>query len=168
METPRLFRSRMTLNSTSTSVALSAEVGSSMIRIRELTESARAISTICCWPRRSSSTGVRDRCPPRVQPSAGVSGVPPPQSPRPTRHDFATHEDVVANVHVRRQAQLLMDDGNTAIARLGGYAKTTGSPSRIISPDVGRTTPERFSSMWTCPPRFRRTGSLPGHDGCRN
>ena len=48
MATPLLVRSRMTLNNTSTSVALNAEVGSSMIKIRASAASARAISMICC------------------------------------------------------------------------------------------------------------------------
>ena len=57
--TPSAVSSRMTRNSTSTSAALSADVGSSMISTRASCASARAISTICCWPSRRSPTGVR-------------------------------------------------------------------------------------------------------------
>ena len=48
----------MTRNRISTSAALSAEVGSSMIRMRASCATALAISTSCCWPMRRSSTGV--------------------------------------------------------------------------------------------------------------
>ncbi len=41
-------------------------------------------------------------------------------------HDLATHEDVVANVHVRREAEFLMDDGDAAIAGLGGRRERDG------------------------------------------
>ena len=51
-------RSRMIRNSTSTSAALSADVGSSMISTRASCASARAISTICCCPTRRSPTVV--------------------------------------------------------------------------------------------------------------
>jgi hypothetical protein len=51
----------MTRKSTSTSAALSADVGSSMISTRASWASARAISTICCWPTRRSPTSVAGR-----------------------------------------------------------------------------------------------------------
>ena len=43
--------------------ALSAEVGSSMIRMRALRDRALAISTICCWPIIRSSTIARGSTP---------------------------------------------------------------------------------------------------------
>ena len=58
MATPRALRSAMTRNRISTSAALSAEVGSSMIRMRASSDTALAISTSCCWPMRRSSTSM--------------------------------------------------------------------------------------------------------------
>ncbi len=38
-------------------------------------------------------------------------------------HDFASHEDVVTDIHIGREIQLLMNNGDTAAARLGGGVK---------------------------------------------
>ena len=113
----------MTLNRTSTSLALSADVGSSIMRMRVSNASARAISTICCWPRRSSLDG-----------GAGVDGFVEVGHQRAYAallggvidahgaDDLAAHENVVAHAEVGRQTQFLVDDRDAARARLvGGY-----------------------------------------------
>ena len=63
MATPFDLRSAMTRNRISTSGALSAEVGSSMMRMRALRATALAISTSCCWPIIRSSTVARGSTP---------------------------------------------------------------------------------------------------------
>ena len=97
----------MTLKSTSTSEAESAEVGSSMMRMRLLTESARAISTICCWPRRSSSTGVQrvDLLLELGHQRAGLALLLG-EVDAAGGADLAAHEDVVADAEVGREARV--------------------------------------------------------------
>ena len=46
---PRAVRRRMTVKRSATSFGVSDEVGSSMTTMRASWDSARAISTICCW-----------------------------------------------------------------------------------------------------------------------
>ncbi len=68
-------RSRRTRrNSSATSVRVSEEVGSSMIRMRALIERARAISTICCWAMlRLRAFCLRSRCTPSEASSLSAS-----------------------------------------------------------------------------------------------
>ncbi len=135
----------MTLNSTSTSAAESAEVGSSMIRMRELTESARAISTICCWPRRSSSTGVlgsmsssSSAISNRVWRSSSAKSTPVgPVISRPMKMlsrtlRFGASESSWWMIEMPWSRASVEEEN------------VTGLPSRMISPEVGWITPERI------------------------
>ena len=136
----------MTLNSTSTSVALSAEVGSSMMRMRELTDRARAISTICCCPRRSSDSsvpGAISSCSPVITtrtaassaakstpPSGVVSSRPMKMLSRTLRFEHRLSSWWMIEIPKSRACT---DDANS-----------TTSPFRRISPLVGDSTPERI------------------------
>ena len=91
-----------------------------MMRMRELTDSARAISTICCCPSRRSSTRVNGSISSSRSAISARSGAPLPRNRRRSRPcNLAPHEDVVAHVEIGREAQFLMDDRDAAIARVG-------------------------------------------------
>ena len=137
----------------------SAEVGSSMIRMRELTDRARAISTICCWPRRRSSTRVSgsmssssSSISARVWRSSSAKSTPVGAG------DLAAHEDVVADAQVRREAEFLVDDRDAAVARLGGRGEARPARRRGRSRRRwGGPRRRASSSASTCRRRSRRT-----------
>ena len=136
-----------TLNSTSTSVALSAEVGSSMIRMRAFDrQGAGDLDDLLLAEPQVLDQGRSGRCPPRARRiSARVWRSSSAKSTPVRGADLAAHEDVVADAQVRREAELLVDDRDAAVARLRRWRRSsTGSPSRTISPEVGRSTPERI------------------------
>ncbi|MDT4834798.1 hypothetical protein FQZ97_684480 [compost metagenome] len=164
MDTPRAVRSRITLNSASTSVAESADVGSSMIRMRLLTDRARAISTICCCPRRRSSTKVSgsiasssSAISARVRLASSAKSTPvAPRNSRPMK-TLSRTERFGARLSSWWMIEMPRSRASAADAR------TTGTPSSTMSPDVGVTTPERIfisvdlpapfspNSVVTCP-----------------
>ena len=135
----------MTLNSTSTSDALRADVGSSMIRMRESTDRARAISMICCWPRRSSSTGViGSMC-------SSSSAI------RAAAWRASSAKSMPAGPPISRPMKMLSRTLRFG-ARLSSWwmmemprsrasddeEKTTGSPRSSIAPEVGLMTPDNI------------------------
>ena len=102
---------RMILKSCSDSPAASEDVGSSMMMMRAFKASALAISTICIWPAVSSETGVvggRSRSDAGEQlPALLVQLGTPERREQPAR--LAAEEDVRADVEIRREHQLLVD-----------------------------------------------------------
>ena len=135
----------MTLNSTSTSDALSAEVGSSMIRMRASTDSARAISTSCCWPRRSSSTGVigsisSSRSSIRIFVCRASSSKSMPNGRRNSRPRKMLSRTL--RLGARLSSWWMMEMPLSRASTVD--AKLTRRPSSSISPEVGVTTPDRI------------------------
>ena len=118
--TPFARRSRMIRNSSSISVSVSAAVGSSITRTAALSESALAISTICCWAILRSPTRARGsslRCSRSI--SSPRLPVEPPiveQEARPAAR-LAAQEDVLGDRQVRRQVQLLVDHADAEVQR---------------------------------------------------
>ena len=110
--TPAAASWRTTLNSVSHSDVDSAEVGSSIIRIRASSDSALAISTSCCSPTRSSATRL---CGSMSMPSRRSSAVrrlgdPAPIDDRPGDQRLASEEDVVGRRQFGNEIELLMND----------------------------------------------------------
>ena len=107
-----------------------------MMRMRESTDSARAISTICCCPSRRSSTSVigsisSSRSPIRASAWRASSAKSMPVAAA----QFAPHEDVVAHAQVGREAELLVDDRDAMVPRVrGGGEGGTALPSSSIDP----------------------------------
>ena len=135
----------MTRKSTFTSAVESAEVGSSMIRIRASSEIARAISTTCCWPRRRSLTSElgsiassrRAKTSVTTCDSAAWSTKAPRTSSRPMNRLSVTD----------RFGQRLSSWWMIATPRdtaCAGESKTTGSPKSSKVPVVDVSTPARI------------------------
>ena len=111
----------MTRNRISTSGALSAEVGSSMMRMRALRATALAISTSCCWPIIRSSTLARGStavC--RRSISARGLALLLGVIDAPVAHDLAVGEDVFRDREVAEQVQLLEHHADAVGHRVGG------------------------------------------------
>ena len=110
--TPAAASWRTTLNSVSHSVVDSAEVGSSIIRMRASSDSALAISTSCCSPTLSSATRL---CGSMSMPSRRKSAVrrlrdPPPIDDGPGDQRLASEEDIVGRGQFGNEIELLMND----------------------------------------------------------
>ena len=150
--TPAAVSSRMTRNSTLTSVIDSAEVGSSMISTRAFCRSARAISTSCCCPMRRSPTRVSgSSCSSSRSSTATVGGALglPVQSPEPVRV-LPAEEQVVLDGQVGAQAELLVDDDD---------APVRGLPRRAEQPPHHRA--RRGRSACSMPERIFISVDLP-------
>ena len=111
--TPAAASWRTTLNSVSHSDVDSAEVGSSIIRIRASSDSALAISTSCCSPtlqfRRRGFAG-RCRCRAVASSPSGRLGDSAPIDDRPGDQRLASEKDVVGRRQFGNEIELLMDD----------------------------------------------------------
>src|SRR5215813_9022498 len=101
---------RMTANSVSVSLPESAEVGSSMMRMRARSDSALAISTSCCSPTRSRATTL-----------AGEA------------LRLAPEKDVLGHRQLRHEVQLLMDDGDAVPL---GLARRMDCDGRAVDDDL--------------------------------
>ena len=109
-----------------------------MIRMRELTDSARAISTICCWPRRSSSTGVSgsmssssSAISARVWRSSSAKSTP--VAPRISRPMKMLSRTLRFGARLSSWWMIEMPRSRASVEE----EKATGLPSRMISPEVG-------------------------------
>src|ERR1700721_1696718 len=116
--TPACASCRTTLNRVSHSALESADVGSSMIKIRASSDSALAISTNCCSPILSSAMR---RCasismPRRFKSALAALMIRPwsTKAPRisgsPPRRRLAAEEDVLGRGQFRNQVQFLVND----------------------------------------------------------
>ena len=119
MPTPCDFRSPMTRKSRSTSLSLSEAVGSSMIRMRASAPRARAISTSCCSGIDSDAHfGFRvDR---RADFFEQVSRPRSPLAPAnaaPAARRLEPDRDVLGDRQVRKQRRLLVNRGDSQVAR---------------------------------------------------
>ena len=129
----------MTSQQPSVSVRVRLDVGSSRISSRASSDSALAISTICCCASESSATGVSgEKSTPSRSRSAGpgAQGSPVDQPQRAARGGLAADADVGGDVEVVEKVEFLVDEGDAG--RL-----VAGRPS---APCAGR----------------RRCGSCPG------
>ena len=135
--TPAAASWRTTLNSVSHSDVESADVGSSMIRMRASSDSALAISTSCCSPIRSSAMR---RCGSISMPSRFRSALAAFTMRRrstivPSDQRLAAEEDVLGRGQFRNQIELLMDDRDAGA--LG--VLDAGEPDRrALDPDRRR------------------------------
>ena len=120
--TPWVLRPDTTPNSRSTSRCESAAVGSSMIRTRASTDSARAISTSCCSDVLSSfkqtfrAAGEADDVEQLGSPPAHALPSTPPS--RVSRH--VAEIDVLVNAEVAEEARMLMHHRDTGA---GGFKR---------------------------------------------
>ena len=129
---------RMIRKSRAHSAGDSAEVGSSMIRMRASSDSALAISTSCCSPmRRPADPRLRveldaepvEQRAARPRPSRGGRGSARPISGSRPRKMLA------ATLELRDEVQLLVDDGDARRARRRGrWRSAPAAPSIRISP----------------------------------
>ncbi len=114
MATPSAASWRMILNSRWHSAGDSAEVGSSMIRMRASIDSALAISTSCCSPTRSEpmrASGSRSM-PSRLQQRPGSRGARLAVDDQAGDQPLAAEEDVVGDAELGNQVEFLVDDGD--------------------------------------------------------
>ncbi len=118
---PRAFSPRMMSNSAVTSVSVRAEVGSSMITSRALSESALAISTICCSAterERTIAPGFEVH-PELVEQIGGLlAQLAPADDLAGVR--LPPDEDVLLDREVGHEVELLIDDGDAEVLRLAG------------------------------------------------
>ena len=119
MPTPCDFRSPMTRKSRSTSLSLSEAVGSSMIRMRASAPRARAISTSCCSGIDSERTSVSGSI---VAPIFSSRLLRPRASPAPANAAPAAarlepDRDVLGDRQVRKERRLLVNRGDSQLAR---------------------------------------------------
>ena len=151
----------MTRKSPSTSAALSADVGSSMIRTRTSWASALAISTTCCWPMRRSLTSVVgvDRPAPAADDSRARCRSALRSIDAADATQLRGQEDVVGDAEVGAQVELLVDDADPVAAGLERRVQVNRLRRRGA---FGRESAARrrpgSSSASTCPPRSRRRG----------
>ena len=137
-------RSRRTSpKSASTSSSVSELVGSSRISTRASIESARAISTICCWSGRSRRTGMpgsrsrssrasASRARRRVARQSIEAGAP---------HHAVPEEDVLGDREVGRERRLLRDRRDALAQRLGRVAEARRLARRTDLAAVGLHLP---------------------------
>ena len=114
------------MNSTSTSVALSADVGSSMMRMREFDrQRARDLDDLLLPEAQILDQGHRvDVFFEIGHQRARLARLLGEVERRSSCADLAAHEDVVANAEIGREAQFLVDDRDAAVARVRWTRKT--------------------------------------------
>ncbi len=116
-----------------------------MIRMRLSTDSARAISTICCCPRRRSCTRVSGSIASSSSPisarawraSSAKSTPPRPRSSRPMKMLSRT-----LRLGARLSSWWMIEMPRPRAS--AAEAKATRSPSSSMLPEVGATTPDRI------------------------
>ena len=134
---PRAFSPRMISNSAVTSVSVRAEVGSSMITSRALSERAGDLDhlllgdgeerTIAPGFRRTPSWSSRAVvCLRSCAPADDLAGVRLPPD-----------EDVLLHREVGHEIELLIDDGDAEVLRLAGAMEDDRLPVEMISPASG-------------------------------
>ena len=137
----------------------SAEVGSSIIRIRASSDSALAISTSCCSPTRSSATRLCGSIsmPSRAQQPVRGLGDPSPIDDRPGDQRLAAEKDVVGRRQFGNEIEFLMDDRD---ARALGVLHARELHRRALRSDdfrrIRRARRREFSSACFCRRRSRR------------
>ena len=158
--TPFARRSRMIRNSSSISVSVSAAVGSSITRTAALSDSALAISTICCWailrsPTRARGSSFRCRrsissCVCRLSRRSSSRKRGRPRGSRPRKMFWAT-----VRCGARFSSWWIMLMPRSSAVR--GLAIWTGSPLNRISPASGWYTPARIFIRVDLPAPFSPT-----------
>jgi hypothetical protein len=105
-------------SSPSASAGDSAAVGSSMTRMRASSDSALAISTVCCSAIESSRTV----WPARIVPARAEAleqrvrvALHPPRVDHPAPHRLAAEEDVLGDGPVGEEVELLVDDRDAVV-----------------------------------------------------
>ena len=113
---PSALSAAITSSSLSVSASGRLEVGSSMMTSRALSDSALAISTICCWASDRSATGVSaaKSAPSRVSSGATLLAAPSRSISfsGPPKHRLAADEDVGGDVEIVEEIEFLMHEGD--------------------------------------------------------
>ena len=138
--------------------AVSAEVGSSMIRMRASSDSALAISTSCCSPTgRRADRRVGDAR--NASPSSRAGRAPVGLASWSRRSGFvprlAAEEDVGGHREGPAQVQLLMNRDDACGAASAGGERHRVAADQGSGLRVPMDTAERSSSAWTCRRRSR-------------
>ena len=155
--TPSARRRRTTPKSDSTSSSVSELVGSSRIRTRASIESARAISTICCWSGRRRRTGQR-RVEVEVEPGERFAGTPARRrASRSGRRARPCGGRGRCSRRSRGRERASSPGVTVAMpwrSASVGLRKLVGLPPSVIAPLSGCTCPERIFSSVDLPEPF--------------
>src|SRR5215210_7696997 len=117
----------MIRKSTSTSAALSAEIGSSMISTRASCANARDLDDLLLTETQVADQGARvERLLEAPHQAGGDLALRLPVDQDAAPAALAGHEQVVRDAEIGKQAELLVDDHDAALGGVAGRAQDEG------------------------------------------